>query len=100
MIKLFPSSWSNAVADITFYGSEGSELHTKYYKKEKTLGLFWPKISQGSQEKGQAIQDLLISLQCIFETGTLSGMNKSERNYYFDKTKEIREKCSRILNEN
>jgi hypothetical protein len=93
MIKLFPSAWTSNVEIIAFYGSSEQKLKTEYYPKEKILGLFWPHKSNDKKENMKAIEELLVSLQCISENGNLSSMQKSKRNYYTDKTAEIREQC-------
>jgi len=98
MTKLFPSAWSANVETIAFYGSSEQKLKTEYYPKEKILGLFWPHESNDKKENIKAIEELLVSLQCIFENGNLLSTQKSKINYYTDKTAEIREQCICLTN--
>ncbi len=96
MIELFPLKWSERVKTIAFYKGDEPAMRLQYFEKEKVLGLFWPKESQGKEEKLQAVQDILLSLECISENHSLC-LDKSNRDYLLDGTALIREKCLGML---
>ncbi|ACM19344.1 hypothetical protein Geob_0982 [Geotalea daltonii FRC-32] len=96
ILVLFPPKWNNGVNTITFYKSENLELGTRYFEKEKVLGVFWPKESEDIHERLKAISEILISLDCISENRVLC-LDKSNLEYFLDRTASIREDCYRML---
>ncbi len=96
MIELFPPKWSKRVKTIAFYKGDEPAIRLQYFEKEKVLGIFWPKESQGKQEKLQAIQDILVSLECISENHLLC-LDRSNLDHLLDRTALIREKCLGML---
>jgi len=96
MIELFPLKWSTYVRTIAFYKGDEPATRLQYFEKEKVLGVFWPKEPQGEHEKLEVIGDILVSLECISEDRLLC-LDKSNRDYFFDRTVLIREKCLGML---
>jgi len=84
------------VKSIAFYKGAEPGIRLQYFEKEKVLGVFWPIESQGDSERLQAIQDILISLECISENRLLC-LDKSNRDYFLDRTAVMREKCLAML---
>ena len=98
MFALLPPKWSTGVNIITFYTGDSAVVKIRYFKKEKTLGVFWPQVPQDINEKQQTIEEILISLACISENHTWC-LDKSNRDYFFDMTESIRHECFRMLDD-
>lgn len=98
MIQFFPASWGSAVDSIVLYqGSEDSILVT-YHPKEKILGLYWPLLPAPVVSKNTAVEELLIALAVIANTGNLpKKMSRTNRARYLDSTSVVRCKCGAVL---
>jgi hypothetical protein len=96
MLALFPPKWSTGVNAITFYSGDSEGMETRYFKKERILGVFWPHESQDLNEKEKAIEQILISLACISENSALC-LDKSNSDYFSEITASIRKECFRML---
>lgn len=98
LLPLFPGRWDKGVDTITFYQGRGKGIYTEYYKKEKILGLFWPK---EIVDKTNALQELLIGLECIAESGDLpEKLTASKRKHFNDKIVPVLRKCVSALDVN
>lgn len=101
MVSLFPENWGKSVKTITLYQGKEPEITTKYYKKEQILGLFSPKDYKNKEAKVQAVQEMLIGLECIAENADLPiNFSKSTRVQLLEKTSAIRERCLLLVNNN
>lgn len=93
MLALFPPSWSKRVNTIAFYTGAEPYLRTQYFEKKKVLGLFWPKEFSDIDEKRQAIQEIITSLECISKNRDLNRSNSTPS----DESALILESCIRLL---
>ena len=60
--------------------------------------MFWPKESDDRNERLKAISEILVSLECISENRERC-LDKSNLEYFLDRTASIREDCYRMLAE-
>lgn len=94
ILPLFPARWNKGVDAIVFYQGKKANIYTEYYKKERILGLFWPKTTQPETDKIKAVEELIVGLECVAENASPSiKMSESERNHFIEKTSSIFEKC-------
>jgi hypothetical protein len=93
MLAFLAPSWSKRVNSIAFYSGAEPFLRTQYFEKEKVLGLFWPKEQSDIDEKRQAIQEIIASLECISKNCDLS----KSKSMMSDESASILESCLRLL---
>jgi hypothetical protein len=93
IVPLFPSSWGEKVKSIVLCQDYDS-IECEYFSKQKLLQLGSPKNRKDRKGKEEAIEKLLISLSCVSDGKMLPNhLSKSEKNFYYEKTQVLREKC-------
>ncbi len=96
MIPLFPTGWKNKAISIVLY--QGDAIESIYHEKENIFGLFCPKNNKNIESKEKVVEELLLGLACISDKNKPPNhLNRSERNYYLDKTMELKAKCFGVI---
>lgn len=103
IVGVLPSAWRRAVKSIILYQAQGVTVYAEFYPKKQVLGLFWPLASDVAvaQSKADAIEELLVSLALVSETGSLpKHIASSMRKKYIFATEMLKEKCLRLVGHN
>jgi hypothetical protein len=98
IIPLFPVAWESAVDSIVLYQSPDEHLFTSYHPKERIIGLYWPRANESTPSKYSAIEELLVAMASISDTGQLpQNLSNARRMQYLDATSSILRKCQELI---
>lgn len=101
MVGLFPDTWSKNVKTIALYQGKDPGIFANYFRKEQILGLYSPKESKNKEAKIQAVQEMIIALECIAGSADFpKNMSKAVRTMMLEKTSQVRERCMLLVSDN
>lgn len=71
VVRVLPPSLSSVAKSLVLYGTTDSEIKVSYHPKEQVIGLYWPIERSPVPSKSQAVEELLVALSIIAESGNL-----------------------------
>jgi hypothetical protein len=98
IVGVIPEAWSRVVKSVILYQGAGAAVYARYYPQIRSLGLFWPEglAISSRQSKEDAIEELLVSLAYVCDTGSLPNrITRAKRLAYSQTITPMKEECLR-----
>lgn len=98
IVRVLPPSLSSVAKSLVLYGTTDSEIKVTYHPKEQVIGLYWPSERNPVPSKSRAVEELLIALSIIAESGNLpERVSHSLRSRHLENMSALNKKCQGAL---